>query len=155
MLVNTSQQLFTKNKHKMKYLFFLSLLILIAACKKEECDPISQTPAPVYTPTLKDSIGFIWKLDTIYRTQNTITSTINPNNQYIAFQGETYLFAEILGNAVSPYTISHDTIFVDYSIPFVPTSYYKIEAVTEDKLILSYASPVSAFVFFRNVYSKQ
>jgi hypothetical protein len=155
MLVNTSQQLFTKTQNKMKNLFFLSLVILIAACKKEECEPISQTPAPVYTPTLKDSISFIWKLDTIYRTQNNTTTATYPNNEYIAFQGETYLFAQFIGNAVSPYTISHDTIFVDYSIPNVPTRYYKVEEITDNKLILSYASPVSVSVYLRNVYSKQ
>jgi hypothetical protein len=139
----------------MKNLIIPFFALIFAACNKEECEPVRTNTTPVYTPTTQDSISFIWRLDTVYITQNNITSATYPNNEYIAFQGETYLYTQFMGNAVSPYTISNDTIFVDYSISFVPTSYYKIEAIMENKLILSYVSPVSSFVHLRNIYTKQ
>jgi hypothetical protein len=139
----------------MKYFAFLSLILLFAACKKEDCEPVTPTPVQVYTPTTEDSLNFIWKLDTLYQTQNNITATIILPNHYLTFSAGTCLYTQIPGIAISPYHISQDTIYVDYSLSNVPTSYHKIELLTANKLILSNISPISSLVSIRNVYTKQ
>lgn len=140
----------------MKYLIFLSLLIHFAACKKDDCEPEAISTPPAYQPTKDDSIQGIWKLDTLYRSQNNNppTASIYPNN-YLTFSEGTCLYTQIPGISLSPYSISSDTIYVDYSIASVPTSYYKIESISDNKLVISHVSPISTSVFLRYIYLKQ
>lgn len=140
---------------KMKTKGIILLLLILGGCKKEDCQPVINNQTSVNSPTKQDSLDFIWKLDTSYRTQGSSVTFTTPNNSFLSFKSETYLYSEPLIVALSPYEISNDTVYLDYSIPNIPTSYYKIETLTNQNLILHYVSPVSANVSFRNIYIRQ
>jgi hypothetical protein len=130
----------------MKYFAFLSLILLFAACKKEDCEPMTIHSTATYLPTKKDSIQHLWLLDSgrvrMFNTPDSIIMPLPPL-RYASFSANT-LFYNIMPGVFyisTPYTVNVDTVFVDYSLPFVPTDFYLIDRVTATNLELSYRSP--------------
>jgi hypothetical protein len=143
----------TSLKMKTKGLIFL--LLIMGGCKKEDCQPVVNNQTSVNSPTKQDSLDYIWKLDTMYRTQGSSVTVVIPVSSYLSFKSGTVLYIESVQSAISPYEISNDTIYLDYSVPNIPTNYYKIEALTNSRLIVNYISPISSAVSLRNIYTKQ
>ena len=130
----------------MKIRVIIFLFILFAGCKKEECEPSVVHTYSTYSPNKKDSIEHLWKLDSfMLQVQNMPDSIILPNSpiRYASFSSET-MFTNIVPGVfyvTTPYSVNSDSLFVDYSLPFIPTDYYIIQQVTVSKLVLTYRPP--------------
>jgi hypothetical protein len=135
-----------KIKKTMKINVFIFLLVFFAGCKKEECEPNVVHSNSTYSPNKKDSIEHVWRLDSfMLQAQNMPDSIILPNSpiRYASFSSET-MFTNIVPGlfyVTTPYSVNADSLFVDYSIPFIPTDYYIIQQVTAINLILTYRPP--------------